>query len=223
MIVDRINIDAIIFDMDGLMFDTEMVAFQAWHEAGLKFGYDFSIELFKQTIGLNIVKTGEIYKKTYGPDFPLDEIKSERFRIGEEYYLANGIPVKEGLFDLLNYLKEKKIKTALATSTDRKRAVKLLRLSGTEKYFNSVTCGDEVTHGKPDPEIFLTAAEKLYCRPGNCIVLEDSETGIIAASNAGMLPVMVPDMVEPSEDVSLKLFKKFGSLTEVKKYFQNNS
>ncbi len=118
--------------------------------------------------------------------------------------------------------KKKKLKIALATSTERKRTEMLLTLSGTKKYFDIITCGDEIVNGKPDPEIFLKTSQKVNCLPENCIVLEDSKNGIIAAYRAGMLPVMVPDIIEPGKEIEAMLFKKFNSLKEVKDYIEDN-
>jgi len=99
----------------------------------------------------------------------------------------------------------------------------MLNLSDTGKYFNKVVCGDEITNRKPDPEIFLETAKKLNFRPENCMVLEDSTNRIIAAYKAGMLPVMVPDIIKPEKEIKAMIFKKFDSLKEVKKYFEDNS
>ena len=118
--------------------------------------------------------------------------------------------------------KKKKLKIALATSTERKRTEMLLTLSGTKKYFDIIICGDEIVNGKPDPEIFLKTSQKVNCLPENCIVLEDSKNGIIAAYRAGMLPVMVPDIIEPGKEIEAMLFKKFNSLKEVKDYIEDN-
>ena len=111
---------------------------------------------------------------------------------------------------------------ALATSAKKSRMEMLLNLSDTTKYFDVVTYSDEIVNGKPDPEIFLKTSQKVNCPPKNCMVLEDSENGIIAAYKAEMLPVMIPDIIEPGEEIEAMLFKKFCSLKEVKDYFEDN-
>ena len=187
--------------MDGLMFDTERIAFMAWRTAASQYGFEITEQIFKETLGVNIVLTGEIFMKYFGESFPIDIIKKERFKIAEDYVNLNGVTVKNGLYELLDYLKISNIKMAVATSTGRARAMRLLKMAGIDMNFNYVICGDEIINSKPDPEIFLKVAEKLGCTENRCLVLEDSEAGIMAAHKAGMLPVMIPDMKEPSEEV----------------------
>jgi len=214
------KIKLIIFDMDGVMFDTERLAKRFWKEAAKKFNYEINDKIFKETIGLNTVKTKKIYEKYYGDKFPYEEMRNEKIKLEKNYILSKGVSVKEGLFELLKYLKGLKLKIALATSTGRERTELLLNLSGAGKYFDIITCGDEIQNGKPDPDIFLETSHKVNCKPKNCIVLEDSKNGVIAAYRAGMLPIMIPDMIEPEEEIKEMLFKKFNNLREVKKYFE---
>jgi len=222
MNIGRHKIKLIIFDMDGLMFDTERLAFIHWKEAGEKFNYKINDKVFKQTIGLKLKETEEVYKEYYGAGFPFKKIKNEKIKLAENYILSEGVPLKEGLYELLEYIKGKKLKMALATSAKKSRMEMLLNLSDTRKYFDVVTYGDEIVNGKPDPEIFLKTSQKVNCPPKNCMVLEDSENGIIAAYKAEMLPVMIPDIIEPGEEIEAMLFKKFCSLKEVKDYFEDN-
>ncbi|MBN2039727.1 MAG: HAD family phosphatase [Spirochaetes bacterium] len=221
MIINRRKIKAVIFDMDGLMFDTEKLAEKCWESAGAKFGYNIERKIYKQITGLNIKKAKEIFLDHFGKDFPFDEIRAERIKTANETIKAEGVPLKNGLFELLKYLKNKKLETGLATSTEQSRAELLLDLSDAKKYFNAITYGDSVINGKPDPEIFLTTAEKLNVNPENCIVLEDSRHGIEAAFNAGMLPFMVPDTIEPDKSIKDKVFKIFDSLNDVRIYLQS--
>ncbi len=222
MKIDKHEIKLVIFDMDGLMFDTERLAARTWKEAGRKFNYNIDDGVFRETIGLSISESREVYRKYYGKTFPYEEIRNEKIKLAESHILSKGIPLKDGIHEILEYLKRKGLKIALATLTRRSRTEMLLGLSDTKKYFDLITCGDEIKHGKPDPEIFLSSARKMNFKAENCIVLEDSEYGIIAANRAGMLPVMVPDLVEPSEEVKAMIFKKFNNLREVRNYFKLN-
>lgn len=217
------KIKSVIFDMDGVMFDTEKLAKRFWKEVAKKFNYRINDRIFKETIGLNVLKTKKIYKKHFGNKFPYEEMRNEKVKLEKNYILTEGVPVKEGLFELLDFFKEKKLKIALATSTGRERTEFLLNLSGAGKYFDVVICGDEIKNGKPEPDIFIEASQKLKCLPENCMVIEDSKNGVIAACRAGMLPVMVPDMIEPQQDIKKMLFKQFGNLKEVKSYFKNSA
>jgi len=220
--IGRHKIKLLIFDMDGLMFDTERLAIIYWKEVGKKFNYKIDDSIFKQTIGLKLTETEEVFKKHYGAGFPFEEIKNEKIRLTENYVLSKGVPLKGGLCELLEYIKTRLLKMALATSAEKSRMEMLLNLSNTKKYFDAVTCGDEVVNGKPDPEIFIKTSQKINCSPGACMVLEDSKNGIIVAYRAGMLPVMIPDMNEPEKEIEAVLFKKFTSLIEVRDYIKNN-
>ncbi len=222
MNIGKYKIKLIIFDMDGLMFDTEKLLFRTWKEACKKYKKKVSNKIFKETIGLNMKKTKEVYKKYFGHSFPFEKIIDESTRLLENHMNTEGVPLKEGLSELLEYIRKKQLKVALATSTERKRTEMLLNISGTKKYFNVVTCDDEIVKGKPDSEIFLKTSQKTGCPPENCMVLEDSKNGIMAAYRAGMLPVMVPDIIKPGKEIEAMLFKKFNSLKEVKDYFEDN-
>lgn len=210
------NVELVIFDMDGLMFDTERIAFISWKRAAEKFGYELTEEVFKLSLGANLEKTKGIYKSHLGEDCPIDDMAEERFAITEELINTSGVPVKEGLFDLLSYLGEAGIKKAVATSTGRERACRLIEMAGIHTHFDYIICGDEIERSKPDPDIFLKVADKLDCPPERCMVLEDSEAGVQAAFSAGMMPVMIPDMKEPAEEILEMLYRKLGNLSEVK-------
>jgi HAD superfamily hydrolase (TIGR01509 family) len=216
--MDTKTIELVIFDMDGLMFDSEKISIYAWRKASEKYGYDITEEIFKQTLGLNLEKIREIFCKFFSEDCPYDDIKTQRRYVIDQYIDENGVPAKKGLFNLLELLKKLNIKTAVATSSSRATAEKMLILSEVLPYFDYIVCGDEVKKSKPDPEIFLIAADKLKCLPENCIVLEDSEAGIMAAYSAGMRPLLVPDMKMPSDEVRELAFKVFTDLDEVKDF-----
>lgn len=222
MKIGRFKIELVIFDMDGLMFDTEKLIFISWKESCKKYKQNISDDIFIESIGLSRKKTIEVYKKYYDVSFPYKGIVNETARIFENHIRSEGVPLKEGLLELLEYNKKKQLKMALATSTKRDRTELMLNLSGTVKYFDLAVCGDEIANGKPDPEIFLETAKRLNCRPENCIVLEDSKNGIIAANKAGMLPIMVPDIIKPTKEIEDMVFKKFDSLKEVKSFFEDN-
>ncbi len=215
------TIELVIFDMDGLMFDTERLAGISWDQALTRCGYAFHNEVFLETVGLNSKMTKDIYLKFYGDDFPFDEMLLKRKEIFDKIIETQGVPVKEGLKELLKYLDSMKIKKAVATSTGKIRAEILLSKGGIKGCFDLIICGDEITKGKPDPEIFLKAAGKLDIDAGNCAVLEDSENGIAAAYNAGMIPLMVPDIKEPGAEIRNKAYKIFKNLKEARYYFEN--
>ena len=133
----------------------------------------------------------------------------------------NGIPVKKGLYELLGFLEENGISKAVATSSERIKAEKYLRLGNVIERFDCIVCGDEVIKGKPDPEIFQKVAQKAGFDMKDCIVLEDSENGILAASRAGMKPVFIKDIKDLSEDTRKLIFKEFQSLLEFRDYLES--
>jgi HAD superfamily hydrolase (TIGR01509 family) len=218
--INQLKIELIIFDMDGLMFDTEKISFVSWRDAAALYGYQIDDEIFRKTIGTNLIRTKDIYLNHFGSSFPIEEIISERVRISEEIIRLKGVPVKKGLYDLLDYLSQSNIKKAVATSTSRKRALNLLKLASIYSSFDYVLCGDEIEKSKPDPEIFLKVSDKLGCSPKKCLVLEDSEAGIEAAYKAGMFPIMIPDIKEPNDLTQTLIFKKMDSLLDVKCFLE---
>jgi HAD superfamily hydrolase (TIGR01509 family) len=216
-------IEAVIFDMDGLMFDTEILSFACWKTAAAKYGFEISEGLYLQTLGQTVEKDQEIYAEHFGEDFPFEAIKNERYKLGNEYFRTNTVPIKDGLLELLAYLKNHHYKTAVATSTSREIALSLIEKAGVMKFFDDIVCGDEVINSKPNPEIFLTAALKLGASPERCMVLEDSESGITAAYRAGMRPVLIPDLKDASEEVKQLAFRQLKSLKQVVQMFEENT
>jgi len=216
-----VRLELIIFDMDGLMFDTERIAYISWKQAALIHGYELNGDIFNKTIGANLERTKEIYLEHFGNGFPIEEVTDQRIIIAENLIKTNGVPIKSGLYELLDYLKDLDVKKAVATSTSRGRAFTLLKMASIDSYFDYVLCGDEIKNSKPNPEIFLRVAEKLDCRPESCFVLEDSEVGILAAHRAGMLPIMIPDMKFPNEELGKLAFRQMSTLLEVKMFLED--
>jgi HAD superfamily hydrolase (TIGR01509 family) len=216
----KINIPIIIFDMDGLMFDTERISISAWKKAGEEFDYNIEEKHCVETIGLYFKNGEEIFKNYFGENFPFLEIRELKEKYVFKYIEENGVPVKDGLYDLLNYLEQKDILKGLATSTVRKKTEKLLEMANIKNRFDYILCGDEIINGKPDPDIFNCLAHKANCCKSECIVLEDSENGIIAASKAEMKPVFIQDIKKLTEDSKKLLFKEFKSLLEFNDYLK---
>jgi HAD superfamily hydrolase (TIGR01509 family) len=205
-----------IFDMDGLMFDTERVALNSWMKAGQVCGYDITEEIILEFAGRNKIDIGLILKKYFGEDFPYEKVRNERFADSDKLMMEKGVPVKEGLFELLDYLEELGIKKVVATSTGRERAEWLLSRAGVLNRFDTIICGDEITKGKPEPEIFLKACEKMDVDPKDAVVLEDSEPGLLAASRAKIKCILVPDLLQHSEEIQKLACAKVKTLLEVR-------
>lgn len=206
--------------MDGLMFNTESLAIYTWIEAGESYGIHISESIVVESIGLDIQGAEKVFKKHLGEDFPYHEIRNLRLKYARDYIDENGIPVKKGLQELLDFLDQKPVLKAVATSTERERTEHLLLSAGVKDKFDVVICGDDVSNGKPEPDIFLAAARELNCKKDECVVLEDSANGIIAASRANMIPFLVFDIEKPDKTIKKLAKKSFNSLLEVRDYFQ---
>lgn len=217
------KIEAVIFDMDGLLIDSETISFKCFQTVFSYYGYEISKEYYiNKLIGRNIKNIKEAILKEYGEEFKFDEIYYEKVKVMNDYIESNGILLKKGALELIEYLNKNKYKIAVATSTKRERAEKLLTMVKIKDYFQEIICGDEVINSKPNPEIFLKAAEKLGVNPEVCIVLEDSAAGIEAAHKAGMKGINVPDMKIPDDNIKEKAYRIEESLINVLEYFQSN-
>ncbi|CAH1553017.1 HAD family hydrolase [Vibrio owensii] len=193
------NYQAAIFDMDGLLLDTERVCMRIFQEACEAQNLPFYKDVYLSIIGRNAAGIEVIFRKAYGDD--LDRLHKEWRDRYDAVVKRQAIPVKDGVVELLEWLKEKGIPTAVATSTAKEVAQKKLALAGLSKYFDNLTTGCEVSHGKPDPEIYLLAASRLNVDPTKCIAFEDSNNGVRSAVAANMVTFQIPDLVEPCEEV----------------------
>ncbi len=215
------NIKAVIFDMDGILIDTERISFNAFKEVLKGYNYEMSEEFYLTMIGRNVKSIKEVMLREYGDSFPFDEIYEKKVKIAVETIDRDGVIIKPGVHELVDYLKDNNYKIAVATSTRKERAHYLLEQIGIKHKVDYIICGDQVINSKPDPEIFLKAAKGLGIEPQNCMVIEDSDAGILAASRAGMKGINVPDMKKPDENMKKLAFKICSSLLDVKTYMES--
>lgn len=207
---------AFIFDMDGLMLDTQSIAHQALKMTSKDFGLAITDEMCNSVRGLNESNTFSYLENSW--EVRISE--SDYFSKFHNYYeklLDENIPIKVGLVELLDTLDFHKIPKAIATSTNYDLAIKKLKRTNLKSRFPIVVGGDQVKQGKPFPDIFLKAAQLLLVEPNTCIVLEDSDAGIRAAFDAGMQPIMVPDGNIPStesKEFAVRIFKSLDGVTE---------
>jgi beta-phosphoglucomutase-like phosphatase (HAD superfamily) len=206
---------AVVFDMDGLMLDTERMASRCWCEAATAVGVEFDPALLAPMIGRNARDSRQFMLEHYGADYPIDALMAESRKAFDALVQREGIAIKAGLHALLDWLDTVAIPRVVATSTRRERALRHLERCALLSRFDGLVGGDEVTHGKPAPDIFLLAASRLEADPAECVVLEDSEPGVRGALAAGMIPIMVPDLSVPSEELLARAPLVLPSLADV--------
>jgi len=216
------RIDAVLFDMDGLVLDTEKLYTRFWMEAANALGYPMTFEQGLGMRSLNRTYGAAKLKSYFGEEIDYDEVRNKRIELMDAFVEKEGVYLKPGIHELLEYLKDKQIKTAIATSSPIERTIKYLSSVKMEQSFDEIISGYMVEKGKPEPDIFLYAAKKLGVKPENCMVLEDSPAGILAAYRAGCIPVMVPDQDEPDEETKKLLFEKACNLQAVIEIIEKN-
>ena len=207
---------AVVFDMDGVLLDTEPLYRDAMRAACRDLGFELSDELHLAQVGMPAEAGDALMVKALGPNFPLQTYNDYCRRMMAEM-TADGVPVKDGARELLFELKVRGIPAAVATSTGRPTAPNRLRAAGLDAFFAAVVTRSDVTNGKPHPEPFLLAAERLGVDPALCLALEDSHNGIRAAHAAGMRAIMVPDLLQATEDIMRLCHAVMPSLHHVRK------
>jgi len=217
------HVSAVIFDMDGLMLDTEPLYRAACQQAATEFGYTLSDAIHLRLIGRNIADGQQVLLDEFGSDFPMDAFRDRCQTLEAAFEGSSMVPKKYGLDELLDLLDSRNIAKAVATSTRRKIAVAQLAATGLLDRFEVIATGDEVTNGKPAPDLFLLAARRLGIDPGACLVLEDAEPGVIAAHRAGMQVFMVPDLQAPSAETERLANGTFRSLEAVARHLELDS
>jgi HAD superfamily hydrolase (TIGR01509 family) len=188
----------VIFDMDGLMLDTEPLAAQAWIDAARELGIDFDHAVTLRLIGLNFADCGTLIRAHHGDDYPVEALMHAWGSAYDAIVEREGIVIKPGLLELMAWLETEDVRKAVATSTRRARALSKLIHAGLFERFSVLVGGDEIAQGKPAPDIFVETARRLGIDAADCIVLEDSEPGVRGAIAAGMTPIMIPDLHPPS-------------------------
>ncbi len=209
--------DGIVFDVDGVLFDTERVNRRAWEQVSRELGCPHIADHYLECVGRTRADDIVLVRSLTSPDFPVDRFFEGTTRLCLEW-MSKEVPVKPGARELLEFLKERQIPTALATSTYQERNLMRMEMAGLTHYFQSMTTGDQVARGKPDPEIYRTACSKLGTNPARTIAIEDSKNGILSASAAGMKVIMVPDLIPPTPELEVLLFQRFDSLLDVRDY-----
>lgn len=208
---------AVVFDMDGVLVDTEKIYRRSWKINGMSIGIpeqDMD-HICDRVAGGNKASNARVFKDIMGEDFDYLAFRQRTMELFDEYVREHGVEIKAHVADTLKYLKDKGVKIALATSTEKKRAEKRLESVGILEYFDAKVCGDEITHGKPKPDIYLKACEKLGVKPADAVGVEDSVNGVIAAHSAGLYTVMMVDLIKPNETTAKNTDKVFYDMKEL--------
>ena len=206
---------ALIFDMDGLIIDSERIVQRAWDLAGPYVGIEHMGEYIYPALGMNKKRREAYFKETFGDEFPIDEFQALNKKFFYEIVENEGIALKPGVKELMEKAKAMGIKIGLATSSSQEYAKGILKRVGVWEYLDGGVFGDQVTKAKPDPEIYLLACEKVGAEPQEALALEDAPAGIRSAHSAGMRVIMVPDLVQPDEEMKKLYYKKVETLHEV--------
>ena len=215
------KIKLVIFDMDGLMFDTERLSAALWVKHAPTFGLHLKIEDLTLLRGRNAADGRAAFLEKFGANAPFDALCAA-MRAEFQDSLRTKMPILPGLMELLTFLQGQKIPMAVVSSTRKELVQQHLKVAGIISYFDALICGDMVKHSKPCPDIYLLAAQTLCVTPANCLVLEDSYNGVRAGHSAGCYTVMVPNMDLPTPEMLEKADAVLPSLFEVISLIQKN-
>ncbi|MGN0482164.1 MAG: HAD family hydrolase [Lachnospiraceae bacterium] len=215
-----IQADTVIFDMDGVIFDSEQIVLDSWRKVAEEFEIPNIEKTARKLIGLTYQAARDVFSKAYEGAYDFDELKPHTSKYYYAYVKKNGLPLKKGIRELLSYLRENGYRTAVASSTRIEVVKKEIADAGLTEYFDRLVGGDMLKRSKPAPDIFLMAAKQLQAQPKNCYVIEDSYNGIRAASAAGMIPLMVPDLLPKTEEMEQMAEGIFEDLLQVMRFLR---
>jgi len=211
---------AIIFDMDGVIFNTEVLSRRLWREVFAEYGYDFTDTTYKKLIGRSMPAAYRILAEEYGPELPITELAEKQDRLWQEA-TTDFVEKKPGIHEILDFLNGISMPCAVGSSTNHIEVEERLALNGLRDYFDVVVGGDYVESAKPAPDIFLKCAEYLKVEPADCLVIEDSVNGLKAAKAAGTQAIMIPDLIPASEAAAEGLdFTTYASLGDLQAHLE---
>ena len=218
------NIKAVLFDIDGLMVDTESLATEAFIHSAKKQGYDMTKEETLMVLGFTTKSIYEFWENYFkNSDVSGKQLVDDHYKYIENVLFTTGPKKMPYIEELLKYLKENNYKVAVASSSNMNHIINNMEKTGLKKYIDGFASGAEVKNGKPAPDVFLLAAERLGVEPKKCLVLEDSKAGVIAGSSAGAKVIMVPDMFKPDDECKEKAYKIVNNLGEVINMLEENN
>ena len=209
-------IKAVIFDMDGILIDTEKWLNVYWQQAAKEAGFEVTREDGLAIRSLAGKYAGPYLRGIFGESFDYEAIRERRKELMREHIAEYGIEKKPGVDDILSYLAEKNMKRAVATATDPERTKQYLTQIGIYDKFDKIVSATTVENGKPQPDVYLYACEQIGEKPEDCIAVEDSPNGILSAYRAGLSVVMVPDLTEPDEETAKMLYARIDTVSGLK-------
>lgn len=218
---NKMKIEAVLFDMDGVLIDTEKYLTKFWRQAAEEYGLTLTEEDSYLFRSFSSKYAAPWFAETFGAQYDYWAIRERRKELMNEHLKLNGIEKKDGVDEVLHELRSLGVKTAVVTATDEKRARRYLREIGIVDLFDDIICTDMVERGKPFPDIYLYACEKIQRKPEQCIAVEDSPNGVRSASGAGCHVVMVPDLTQPDEELMKSLAARADSLLEIPEILRN--
>ena len=193
---------AAIFDMDGLMVDTERVARMGWKYAFRQFGIDLTDEEYLHFLGISTADVSAMFTERFGERVKFEDVYSVRQQHTNRFYEENGVPLKPGIVELLSFLESAGVERVVATSSTEEMARLRLQKAGLLEWFSFISSSDRVQRGKPAPDVYLAAIDWCGLQADECLALEDSEAGVRAAHAAGLRVIWVPDLAAPSEEAA---------------------
>ncbi len=214
------KIKSIVFDMDGIIFDSEQLVLKTWKHYAPEYGLNNIEESFLKCVGTTRASTEKTMHEIYGEDFPYVEFRDKASALFHKTAKEKGLPLKKGVVELLEYLKAEDYKIGLASSTRIEIVEKELKEAGLYEYFHTVIGGDLLKRSKPYPDIYLMACEQMNVNPEDTYAIEDSYNGIKSAYNAKMKPIMVPDLLEATDEMKEKSIKILDDLFMVRDYLK---
>lgn len=216
------NLKLVIFDMDGLMYDTEQIGLACLIKAAIKYGYVIDREFGLMGIGMNSNDYQKLVKEKFGDEYPYLQISQKSREMRMTYLKEHGMIVKPGLKELIEFLKDHNIKIAIASSSSKETIDEYNHLAGFDGIFDYIIAGNMVEHSKPDPEIFLKVLEHFNISKDEALVLEDSRNGIMASYNAQIPVICVPDLVKHDLEITKLTYATLPSLVEVKELIEKD-
>lgn len=214
--------EAFVFDMDGLLLDSERIVKRSWEEAGNQLGIAHMGEHIYHTLGMNRAGRNAYFKQTLGESFPEEEFSGKASAAFYRIVAREGLSLKSGAKEILKYAKERGYKLAVATSSRREYASGVLKDAGIYDYFDGAVFGDMVKRTKPDPEIYIKACAGIHADPRRCIAFEDAPAGIRSAYSAGLKVIAVPDLTEPDPGTLALAWKRVDTLCDAVRFLEGN-